>query len=987
MKHRPELVATMSLDELEQVIQEEQQTADRHQQAKALQKARAIVLQSRTWKNRPDLVETMSFDELERMIEGEKQTAENKLLRATLEARAAKNVADLLEMSLPSPPISIASTRSSDEELFAPGPFRAQRETENRHTQAHTRFPNDDESVPGKPEGRTTSMARVISKTGQIRPSDQALPPASSTFDEDYLEENAPSAYPPRDPSYDTDIPTLPANYADQESTVHSIRTAVHPKTPASTAKASVFRRKPSLCNESVSSGESIEAEWEEGVAAPPLPPTITVPDDGVPDSWETIGADGADATVAHCALPTKICLPCDPPSAARQPSKTPDAPKPKPIPPIMDSRAIVRHLIGPISPDANPTHEKTRVNQPETHHLATPTILGFGTESDSVPDYQYYDPFPDPTNEDEAVSKMDCDTDTIAQTESDLEDLLSAVHFQNANRPTAATTKPASQPQRHRSLRIVVLADGAGNKKVNPLKHMTSLLQAGQAYDEHFQILRWKAEGTEAPITSVKTVSLAHSNIRAYFKTRQVIITTLSGELRITANKPLAEVVAALAEWGQQNDLKIFEAPCQSEEKDNIGMIVFATKWLNAAHYKRAIRHHPLWATAGGFEFGLTMAFFTGDKEDKVKCLMVVVDKKHTPKAIHFFTALLNNTETPKPLLMPVYFYAMQNEVSSRNNRRALVKRHKEFAANERKLTIGGFRDLDTPLRLSRGTSLRTGRELLMMMRTGLNSSAFLLHGIDALVEDESLVYLRFPVQNQDTLQQRLPYLEDDLQLLVHPDDYSKLVLNPDMGLCHRGGWPLKEESDPSATPPEDQTEEEAMLSLVRRPALPILSFASAAASTPPSQPIPSIIVRLAQPEVSRPSAKHSRSDSISSGIPDTQFHHVMPPPQRPSTGNSGIVTPRTASSLVTDSSPQWQGEIKECVATLRKQHKQSARAIVYLSSALQVNSNDIHTLKSDVHDIKGDSAKILRFMEAAYGALETNDDFRAEMGEGNVK
>jgi electron transfer flavoprotein alpha subunit len=48
MKHRPDLVATMSLDELEHVIQEEQQTADRHQQAKALQKARAIVLQSRT---------------------------------------------------------------------------------------------------------------------------------------------------------------------------------------------------------------------------------------------------------------------------------------------------------------------------------------------------------------------------------------------------------------------------------------------------------------------------------------------------------------------------------------------------------------------------------------------------------------------------------------------------------------------------------------------------------------------------------------------------------------------------------------------------------------------------------------------------------------------------------------------------------------------------------------------------------------------------
>ena len=133
-----------------------------------------------------------------------------------------------------------------------------------------------------------------------------------------------------------------------------------------------------------------------------------------------------------------------------------------------MDSQAIVRHLIGPISPDAKPAHEITRANQPATHHLATPTALGFGADNDSGSDCQYYDPFADPTNEEEAASTMDCDTDPIAQTESDLEDLLSAIHFQNANRPIGATTKPANLPQRHRSLRIVVLADGAGNKKVN---------------------------------------------------------------------------------------------------------------------------------------------------------------------------------------------------------------------------------------------------------------------------------------------------------------------------------------------------------------------------------------------------------------------------------------------------------------------------------------------------------------------------------------
>ena len=221
---------------------------------------------------------------------------------------------------------------------------------------------------------------------------------------------------------------------------------------------------------------------------------------------------------------------------------------------------------------------------------------------------------------------------------------------------------------------------------------------------------------------------------------------------------------------------------------------------------------------------------------------------------------------------------------------------------------------------------------------------------------------------------------------MLVHPDDYPKLVLNPDMGLCHRGGWPLREENDPLGTPTTDQTDEEVMLSLVRRPGLPILSYARAATSTTPSQPSPPTSLRSSPPNADRQSAKHSRSDSIASSMSAIPFHQGMPPPQRVSTASTGMVTPRTADSLASGSSP-WPEEIKECVAKLRKQHKQSARAIVYMSSAIQANSTDIHTLKTDVQDIKGDSAKILRFMEAAYGALETNDDFRAEVGGGNAK
>ena len=137
--------------------------------------------------------------------------------------------------------------------------------------------------------------------------------------------------------------------------------------------------------------------------------------------------------------------------------------------------------------------------------------------------------------------------------------------------------------------------------------------------------------------------------------------------------------MITALAAWGKLQDYTIFAAPCQAEEKDNIGMLIYGTKHVNTDHLTAAIKQHPLWVPAGGFEFGLTMSMFTGGKDDKIKCLMVVAARVDSAKAVHFFTAVYNNPAVHKPLFLSLYFYAIQNEASSRENRRELVRRQKE--------------------------------------------------------------------------------------------------------------------------------------------------------------------------------------------------------------------------------------------------------------------------------------------------------------------
>ena len=133
------------------------------------------------------------------------------------------------------------------------------------------------------------------------------------------------------------------------------------------------------------------------------------------------------------------------------------------------------------------------------------------------------------------------------------------------------------------------------------------------------------------------------------------------------------------------------------------------------------------------------------------------------------------------------------------------------------------GFGDLDAPLRLLRGKSLRTGRDLLMQIKCTQNTGDRLLLGIDALAQDVSQVYFRYTVNNQDEVHMRLPYFEDDLQSVVHQDDYSKLIADPAVGLYYPGNWPIKQQHHSESLPAE-LTEEDEMLNLVRRPNLPFM-------------------------------------------------------------------------------------------------------------------------------------------------------------------
>ena len=73
----------------------------------------------------------------------------------------------------------------------------------------------------------------------------------------------------------------------------------------------------------------------------------------------------------------------------------------------------------------------------------------------------------------------------TEGANEQEIEDLLSAVHFQQATHAQSREHRPSSRPStRTQEVRIVIVATGSTARKVNPLKQIMHLLEAGQAFD-----------------------------------------------------------------------------------------------------------------------------------------------------------------------------------------------------------------------------------------------------------------------------------------------------------------------------------------------------------------------------------------------------------------------------------------------------------------------------------------------------------------------
>ena len=233
-------------------------------------------------------------------------------------------------------------------------------------------------------------------------------------------------------------------------------------------------------------------------------------------------------------------------------------------------------------------------------------------------------------------------------------------------------------------------------------------------------------------------------------------------------------------------------------------------------------------------------------------------------------------------------------------------------------------------------------------------------------------------------------------MMMRVSQESTERLVLNPDMGLCYPGGWPLRD--DPQTCPSDFPTEDDLMLSLVRRPALPIIpqsipgASPSAPSTTNGSNSFPWLVfpqgisnapsdVEASRAAISCSSKKPSKysctSPTTAGLVTEIALLDVSAPCVTPVPNGQ----PPFPSALATT---QWIDETASYLLTLKADQRKSKKAIVFMSNAIQTNSTDICTLKEDVTDIKQDSARILRFMERVYGKLDENPKFQSEVKQG---
>ena len=377
----------------------------------------------------------------------------------------------------------------------------------------------------------------------------------------------------------------------------------------------------------------------------------------------------------------------------------------------------------------------------------------------------------------------------------SPLVDLLSAARLVHNTIHGIAAGNVAA---RSSSVVTRISVDYIGQRRTTPaMSQMSDFLRASVNVDSAFQIQTWDEKDAPAPIFDTSTMRYASTNFRKYIATRLSTFTHFTGNLRVKLSMSAAAFVRAMEPWCTSHGYKIKVMNCQSLHQSKIGFLLYSSSFVDQVALAASIKLHPLWATMGGFEFGLTNERFKSET-DNAWCIMIECDKTKMIPAIRFFTALYNDETVRPPLGTQFYFYVTQFNGGNRSTRAELVQIQKTFLLTESKICIGGFGSMDSPMRMRKGTGTVTLRELLMAMRQANNPSATLLYGIDERLffGEEPLptrhFFLRFHRDFRQLIYDRLPTLEEDLKTIILPADYHIAVSCVSEGLYHFGGWPL---------------------------------------------------------------------------------------------------------------------------------------------------------------------------------------------------
>jgi hypothetical protein len=398
-----------------------------------------------------------------------------------------------------------------------------------------------------------------------------------------------------------------------------------------------------------------------------------------------------------------------------------------------------------------------------------------------------------------------------------------------------------------------------------------------------------------------------------------------------------------------------------------------------------------------------------------KVRCIMVSSDRATSAAAVQFFNSTYNIPGAIKPHFLNLFFYHIQTESNNREPRIDLVRRHKLFAEQERKLLVCGFLDLDTPLTLQNGGQPRSGRQLMMGQRVLGNPQQFVFHGIDRNNADTTNVFFRFAAEHQDDAKQCLAHLEARLRQVVHPNCYHMLFCNKNDVLTYPGRWPLT--NIPEAPLPIAISEDDVMLHLVRRPILPAVTPATfptqehtlPAAHTARGAP-QRAQVSFAPPTPMESAEPHAYSASTTSLIPysrsgDNLYSHRLSRKPAKCARTSFAITQDT--DMIDVSSADRRGtdsfslttavpmdtaagglslpdvamrEANARIASLHRHHRSTKRVLKKVIYGLEANTDNISDMQHNIQKLTGMSTAMLSHVQSAYGNLQRNPQFYPE-------